>query len=129
MKRLSSNGAMECGGCLVGLAAMLTEAKASEATAENSSESNDIFMKVAAVLLLMWTVLVVIVTLQLSGKAQQRALTLTTGSQTEDNWKPTIEHMTVQSMRHELARRRLPQDGSKPELAARLSLAMAQAAV
>ena len=117
--------AKQYGGCLVGLAAMLTKAEAREktTTAEDSS-SSDIFMKVAAVLLMMWTVLVVILTLKLSRKTPQ--LTMTTGSQTDDKWRPAVDDMTIQSIRHELARRRLPVDGAKPEVAARLSRALQQ---
>ena len=50
--------------------------------------------------------------------------TMTTGIWTEDIWQPATSDMTVNSLRAELARRRLPLDGTKPELAARLSRAM-----
>ena len=115
--------AKPCGNCLVGLAAMLTKAEAREGATPAEDSGNDIFMKVAAVLLLMWTTLV-ISTLKLSGTTPQ--LTMTTGSQTDDNWRPGVDDTTIQSIRREMARRRLPVDGAKPELAARLSRALQQ---
>ena len=56
-------------------------------------------------------------------------MVMTTGAQTDDEWVPfaKIPDMTVQSIRHELSRLRLPTDGVKPEIVARLKLAMSRA--
>ena len=73
-------------------------------------------------MVVMWTIVVVVVTVKMTRSYPPMAMT--TGVQTDKVWKPKTDDMTVQSLRHELARRRLPVDGTKPELAARLSRAM-----
>ena len=51
--------------------------------------------------------------------------TMTTGTQTDDEeFGPTIENMTVNAIRSELSRRRLPTEGRKPELVQRLTRAL-----
>ena len=114
--------AKHCGSCLVGLGAMLSKAEARGEPTDNGDQDSNIFWKVAGTMVVMWTVLVVILTVKMSKK--DPPLVMTTGAQTESVWKPAVDDMTIQSLRHELARRRLPVDGTKPELAARLSRAM-----
>ena len=114
--------AKHCGSCLVGLGAMLNQAEAREETTDNGDQDSNIFWKVAGTMVVMWTVLAVILTVKMTRK--NPPLVMTSGAQTEKIWKPTAADMTIQSLRHELARRRRPVDGTKPELAARLSRAM-----
>jgi hypothetical protein len=116
----------QCGSCLVGLAMMIPKADAQPSTSDKDENDSNIFLKVATVGLVMWTALVVLATL----KANERAVptptfTTTKGTQTDDEeFGPTIENMTVNAIRSELSRRRLPTEGRKPELVQRLTLAL-----
>ena len=125
----SGSMAGQCGSCLVGLATLLTKADASmtPTSADKEKDDGSIFMKVMLTMLVVWTTLVVMMTLKLTQRAPPQ-MVMTTGTQTIDEWVPIskIADMTVNSIRHELSRRRLPADGTKPELVARLSHAMSQ---
>ena len=73
-------------------------------------------------MVVIWTALVVTLTVTITKKSQKKPPgTMTTGIQTEDIWQPATSDMTINSLREELARRRLPTEGTKLELAARLS--------
>ena len=104
---------------------MIPKADAQPTSDKEESDSN-LFLKVATMGLVIWTALVVLATL----KANERAVpvptfTMTTGTQTDDEeFEPTIENMTVNAIRSELSRRRLPTEGRKPELVERLTRAM-----
>ena len=116
----------QCGSCLVGLAMMIPKADAQPSTSDKEESDSNLFLKVATMGLVIWTALVVLATL----KANERAVptptfTMTTGAQTDDEeFEPKIENMTVNAIRSELSRRRLPTEGRKPELVERLTLAM-----
>ncbi len=72
---------------------MLTKAEALEETTDADDNSSSIFVKVAAVLLMMWTFLVVILVLKLTRKNPQ--LTMTTGTQADDSWRPSVDRLTT----------------------------------
>ena len=119
----------QCGSCLVGLAALLTKADASEIPKTGDQEESDgnLLMKVAVIMLVMWTTIVVLTTLRMTQRTAPPPLVVKTiGTQTGDEWMPIakIPDMTIQSIRHELSRLQLPTDGVKAELVARLTRAM-----
>ena len=73
--------AKHCGGCLVGLGAMLSKAEARGEPTDNGDQDSNIFWKVAGTMVVMWTVLVVILTVKMTRK--NPPLVMTTGAQTK----------------------------------------------
>jgi hypothetical protein len=122
LARLAS-AAKQCGVCLVGFAALLPRADAHPTEDEKESSAN-LFMKVAMLLMTLWTIFVAIATRRLVMKRPQTS---------DDDGQPDRHRLETPSERHDDPQRevracpeRLASGGTRDELVTRLSLALQQ---